>query len=255
MSETPTDGQSDALPLVSVVCVSYARPELLSRTVRSLLERTKGVRTELILADDGSPDELRGAINALPFDVWIWGPHGGMGANTNRGLRAARGDYILQLQDDWECIASADFLREAVRVLDQWPDVDLVRFYGTEVLPIHEPRVAIGIDCRCLVYPGKQPNGAYQYSDTPHLKRRRFHEDIGWYREGVAMQKSELDLCRRLDRCPGRYVATLPGAEVAFLHIGSAHSHRRATARETLGRWIRKIPFVGRAIERIRRAM
>ena len=159
------------------------------------------------------------------------GPHGGMGANTNWGLRAARREYILQLQDDRECIAQRTFLRETVGVLDQWPDVDLVRFYGTDQLPIHEPRVAMGADCRCLVYPRKQPNGAYKYSATPHLKRRRFHEEIGWYREGVPMQKSELGLCRKLERRRGRYVATLLGAEAGFVHIGADHGHRRPTAR------------------------
>ncbi|MCU1237285.1 MAG: tuaH, partial [Candidatus Solibacter sp.] len=93
-------------PLVSVVVVGYNRLELLRKTITSFLNTTTYPRNslELILCDDGSPESVQDQMRLLPFDVFLMASENrGMGNNTNKGIRAAAGAYILQLQDDWEC--------------------------------------------------------------------------------------------------------------------------------------------------------
>ena len=53
----------------------------------------------------------------------------GMGHNTNKGIRAAMGDYILQLQDDWECQGRPDFIEVALALFQARPDVALLRLW------------------------------------------------------------------------------------------------------------------------------
>jgi GT2 family glycosyltransferase len=118
------------LPLVSVVVVGYNRVELLKRTIRSFLKTATYPRTsmELILCDDGSPISAQKQMQLLPFDRFLLSVENrGIGHNTNKGIRAATGDYILQIQDDWECGGPPDFVEVGLEIFDARSDVALIR--------------------------------------------------------------------------------------------------------------------------------
>ena len=113
----------------------------------------------------------------------------GMGYNTNKGIRAATGEYILQLQDDWECGGRPDFIEVALELFQARPDVALIRLREPFAGP-HES-YSLHPDRSVQIYHNRRvwrsTAGEYVYSDTPHMKRRSLHETLGLYLEGKPM--------------------------------------------------------------------
>lgn len=231
-------------PRISVVVVGYRRPALLEETVRSFLAKTRYPRDllELILADDGSPRPMQETMRALPLDKWVLGRRNrGMGFNTNAGLRAASGSYVLQLQDDWRCEGPSDYLDAGLELLAERPDVELVRYrplaeYVTAERHVTKlGRVAVVYDN--FAPQGYSDMGRCSYSDNPHLKRSTLHDLLGLYREDLSMPATELEFCRRFGDLKTFRAAFIQGYE-AFRHIGADASfnpvHRRARIRQQL---------------------
>lgn len=211
-----------ASPLVSIVLIGYKRPDQLKQTVESLLETVDYEPLEVILADDCSPEELREPMRRLPFDRFVFADRNrGLGANTNAGLNASRGKYVLQLQDDWLCTGPSDFLSRAVRLCESRPSVGIVRFtrrFGPDfdLLP---PCARMEGDPDVLLFPTDRKSPFFLYSDQPHLKSRRFIEFIGPYKESRNMQTTEIDMRRRFNRQDYFEAAFIEGYH-AFEHIG-----------------------------------
>lgn len=232
-------------PLVSVVVVGYRRPDLLASSVRSLLNGLRYPRLELVLADDGSPSEMQAEMRALPFDKYIFGPHGGIGANSNRGLLAASGTYILQIQDDWDFNGPADLITNAVIAMERYPDIGIFRFYGTEDLLVEHSRAIEGTEVNCEVFSWKQDRSrhTFLYSDTPHLKRATLHTVLGGYSEGRTMQATETDFSRRFNESRYFRAAGFASCRGAFVHTGASRSHRRPDIRTRVGGLLARMPF------------
>jgi glycosyltransferase involved in cell wall biosynthesis len=85
-------------PLVSVVVATYGRPRFLQEALHSVLTQTVG-DFECIVVDDASPEPT-----AVPDDPRIrllrHDANRGPGAARNTGLRAARGQHVVFLDDD-----------------------------------------------------------------------------------------------------------------------------------------------------------
>ena len=238
------------LPLVSIVFVTFNRIETLRPTVASFLAVTDYPRDrlELVVADDASISEVRAAIREMDFDVFALSSlNRGMGANVNQGLAAASGDYILQLQDDWECVGPADYLRRAVAVMQAWPAVGMVICrHHPQRLPKREIPT-IGKDLvRIFDHdPARQVRavGQHAYTDWPHVKRRTFIEAIGPYKEGRRMWETELDYAQRVNAQTSFFIADIVGLD-AFRHIGGGLSYNRGpwTARFSMA--LERYPIV-----------
>jgi glycosyltransferase involved in cell wall biosynthesis len=88
---------------VSVVMPAYGQAAVLPRAVRSLLRQDLSA-WELIVVDDGSPDDTAAALRAFPADPrirLIRRPHnGGLGRALNAGLDAARAPLVAYLPCD-----------------------------------------------------------------------------------------------------------------------------------------------------------
>jgi glycosyltransferase involved in cell wall biosynthesis len=210
-------------PLITVLIITYRRPEHLRHTVEKLLETTTYPREclQLTICDDASPPDVQAAIKSLPADTFLLGnKNRGMGHNTNKGLLAADGDFILHLQDDWQCDGPGDFLEVCLELFDERPDVYFVRLRSAhegphEVHVMRSGRVA-------HIYEGGSiaADGGYVYTDNPHLKRRAFHERLGLYIEGKSMPRTELEFCRRFDKQQECKIAWIEGYSV-FVHTGA----------------------------------
>lgn len=237
------------LPTVSVVVVTYRRLELLRRTLESFREHCTYPSIEWILTDDGSPRKIQEAMRALPFDRFVFSERNeGLGRNTNKGLLAASGSYLFQLQDDWLCRGPADFLDAGIEVFAEFRDVALVRFREMHQEAPHEKRrTRAGRIVRVYENGMGSPDREYPYSDNPHLKRREFHERLGHYREGVPMTAMEIDFRERVDAQRDLRVAFIEGYGV-FEHIGEDLSfnpgQRRIRLRRALERsWVTRRPL------------
>ncbi len=94
-------------PFLSVVIATYNRPQELARCLEALSAAARRIPRrdlEVVVVDDGSdrPDAV-GAAGPFRRSLrlrLIRGPHRGLAAARNRGIRAARGHVLLFLNDD-----------------------------------------------------------------------------------------------------------------------------------------------------------
>lgn len=106
----PCNGENVAAPMpqprVSVCVVHYNRPHLLAEALAAVRAQTYD-NIEVVLVDDGSPgqeaqaylDGLEAEFNARGWQI-IRQPNSYLGAARNTAARAARGEYLVFLDDD-----------------------------------------------------------------------------------------------------------------------------------------------------------
>ena len=227
------------LPLVSVCVITYDRLPILQKTVSDFLERCTYPRDklQLILCDDGSPQPVQDEMRKLPFDKFLFAKtNEGLGKNTNKGIKLADGQYILQLQDDWLLSGSENFIEKALEVFDEFPKIGMVRYeslysnpYKIKQLHNGEPIWVLQDDLELI----KKSQDYASYTDRPHIKRKEFHQQLGYYREGVPMTKMEIDFVWRVAKQTDIKIAYIPGLNV-FEHIGIDHSYNPGVKRTLL---------------------
>lgn len=246
-------------PRVSVIVVTYNRAHTLVATVESLVARLAYPRDklELIVCDDASDPRDRAIAERLPVDAVLSATrNAGLGANTNKGLRAATGDIILQLQDDWLFVGEPEFLAKAIAALEQFPDVSMVTFRERPELDIAETR-RVGDDLFDIIEPRLRADGHLMqvsdgtYTDNPHVKRRNFHEIVGLYAEGIPMTTMELAMSRAVAAQRDFKVAILRGPTV-FHHIGEGFSFNPGAMREKRMQRLSQLPGGATAITALR---
>lgn len=89
--------------MISVVIPTYNRASLLVRALTSVAAQTYR-DTEVIVVDDGSTDGTAEVVRAIPLSVrYLRQAHAGVSAARNRGVGAARGEWIafLDSDDEW----------------------------------------------------------------------------------------------------------------------------------------------------------
>jgi glycosyltransferase involved in cell wall biosynthesis len=248
----------DMLPLVSVIAIGYDRIDLLKRTITSFLHTTTYPRNslELILCDDGSPASAQRQMRLLPFDLFLMSAENrGIGHNTNKGIRAATGAYLLHLQDDWECGGPRDFIDVALDLFQERSDVALVRLREPFAGPHESYKMHSGRTAHIYAHrtEWRSTTGEYTYSDTPHIKRRTLHETIGLYREGKPMHKVEMDFCRRFEKQNVAKAAFIDGYS-CFRHTGSAASFNPVHTRRPWRTLVQELPGGRHALVRLHEA-
>ncbi len=91
-------------PLISVIIPVYNRAHEIGRALESVRAQAYP-NLEIIIVDDGSNDDLNGALahfRVLPITLLHHQTRQGAGAARNTGLKASRGDYIALLDSDDE---------------------------------------------------------------------------------------------------------------------------------------------------------
>jgi glycosyltransferase involved in cell wall biosynthesis/GT2 family glycosyltransferase len=104
--ERPARAQLEAAPLVSIVITHFNRPRLLDQALDSI-RRQDYPAIEVVLVDDGSdaPEAVRFVASLdAEFEARGWRivrqPNRYLGAARNAGIAAARGTFILFMDDD-----------------------------------------------------------------------------------------------------------------------------------------------------------
>lgn len=243
---------------ISVLFVSYNRSDLLEIAFRSVRERIDfgKLRVEFIVSDDASEPAHLSRIRSLPFNKHLLSPrNAGLGNNCNKGIAAAAGRYILQVQDDCEFIGGATLISSALQILQADPEVGIVQLtHQTPDLAHELRRLENGTRYRVFEndgIPRKRDSGARSYSDQPHLKRRQFCMDIGPYMEGVSMSEMELDYQLRV-ACQERWrVASIEKA-YGFKHLGASRSFNPTVLRARRLERSERYPLIGPILRRLR---
>src|SRR5687768_9931393 len=120
---------SNATPKVSVVIPVYNRAKYVGETIESVLSQTYQ-DFELIVVDDGSTDGSRKVLESFGNRVTVLEhpnrENRGQSAAINRGLAAARGEFVGMLDSDDLWLPRK--LELQVGFLDKHPEIGLV--YG-----------------------------------------------------------------------------------------------------------------------------
>ena len=91
-------------PTVSVIIPAYKAAHTIGRAVDSLLTQTRPP-DEILVIDDGSPDDIAAALACYSDKVRLdRKPNGGVASARNRGIDLARGELIafIDADDFWE---------------------------------------------------------------------------------------------------------------------------------------------------------
>src|SRR3989442_7824474 len=88
------------VPSFSIVIPAYQATAYIGRAVESVLAQTLPP-IEIIVSDDGSTDDLAGALAPYGDRIQVVrGPNGGLPVARNRGFRAASGEFVANLDAD-----------------------------------------------------------------------------------------------------------------------------------------------------------
>jgi glycosyltransferase involved in cell wall biosynthesis len=217
-------------PLVSVLFITWKRFDLLKTTVESFLSNTDYPNLELVIADDGSDPEVQAQIRTLPAQHFsLPAKHYGLGANNNAGIRLCTGKYILMIQDDWVCHGPADYLSNAIAVLEANPGVGIINFAGAPHPPDLNHRLQ-GSDEPCYLTPESYKGSGreeFLYTDQPHIQSREAVDYIGPYKEDRDMEECEIDYNFRWRDQKKFATAVFPAYfKSVFTDEGAAYSFR-----------------------------
>ncbi|MCB9853107.1 MAG: glycosyltransferase family 2 protein [Phycisphaerales bacterium] len=231
-------------PLVSVVLITYKRVDTLRATVESFRRGCSYPNLEFILSDDGSPPRTQEEMRKIPFDKYVMAQKNeGLGRNQNKGLDAASGEFLLHLQDDWECVPPRDFVQAALELFEERADVQMIRLRrSADGVPFERYTTKSNRVANIYENGHFAASGISPYTDTPHIKRRSFHEALGPYLEGVRMWDCELDFCRRVDARPDVKIAFIEGY-ACFHHTGEDVSFNASAKKARIYKKLRANPF------------
>lgn len=205
---------------VSVIIPSKDNPAVLSNCIHSLREGTEYKNFEIIVVDNGSDEKNRQKILQMQHQLkeeysfrYIYRPMTfNFSVMCNLGARAAKGKYLLFLNDDME-IAREDWLSAmvakgaksyvgAVGAKLLYPDSDKIQHLGITGIhlgPAHKLQFSSdkkeyyhGIN-RCAV-------NVSAVTGACLLIRREVFEEIGGFEERLAVAFNDVELCFRLMR-------------------------------------------------------
>ncbi len=105
----PGINQRASTVIMSVVVPTHNKAELLPQTLAALVDQTLPAEMfEIIVVDNGSSDGTRAVVEGLtaahpaghPILRYLWEPVLGRSRARNTGIAAARGEFVLLLDDD-----------------------------------------------------------------------------------------------------------------------------------------------------------
>ena len=184
------DGGLVSAPSISVVVPAYNAAEWITETLESVLSQS-ALPDEVIVVDDGSTDDTaEQAARVDPFVRVIRQENRGAPGAYNRGFAEASSDCVAMCpaDDRWQ----PEKIEWQRSVLRDNPDVDIV-FGGAEFF-----------GCRTGGFPRPPTSGRLARADfLPELYqrclipaptavvRRRLHEQLGRFREDIAIEDYE----------------------------------------------------------------
>jgi hypothetical protein len=225
-----------ALPPVSVVILSYNNWELTAACLDSVRRQGDYPNLQIIVVDNASTDETPKKLTAVAkeddrIELILNDKNLGFAAGNNAGIRAARGDYVILLNND--TYVTRGWVRDLIRPLQRDPRIALSGPLTNNIGNEQKIRIAY----RSM---GEMEHAARAFSrsrlrrrlEVPNLAffcvalRRRSIDEIGLLDEvyGLGFFEDD-DYCQRVARAGYRMVI----ADDVFVH------HHLSAAFDTLG--------------------
>lgn len=181
-------------PDVTLLVTHYNRSASLERLLAAFRQLDCSFEN-IVVSDDGSRPEHLAHIRSMQaqyaFHLVTTPVNKGLGNNINKGQDAVATPYTLYVQEDF--VPQEIFPRvfsDAMELIREKPDLDVVRFYAYFVYPYLEP-VRNGFSEMIFKWTLPGYRKFYYYSDHPHLRRSTFFSRFGRYREGIKVEATE----------------------------------------------------------------
>lgn len=171
------------IPFISVIVTAFNVEKYIGRCLRSILEQSlPRIEYEVIVINDGSKDRTLFALEVFGQDIRLIdnAKHLGLPKSLNKGIRAARGKYIVRL--DGDDYVNREYLNILCMHLEMNPQIDAI---ACDYLEVDDHEAVLGTkDCR------KDPIACGIMFRSEQLI------DIGLYDEKFILREDE-DLRRR----------------------------------------------------------
>lgn len=253
---------------VSVIIVNYNTKELTKNTIRSVINKTKGVDYEIIVADNNSQDDsVEELKNTFQNKITIIESkqNFGFGKANNLAIKQAKGKYVFLLNSDTKLINNTikifyDYMEQNEQVglccgnLYDEQDVPQescdMHLYRNTVLSYFLWRL-FGI-CKHIFYKKKVMD--FNYSNkvktvawclgADMFIRKNVLEKTGLFDENIFMYYEDMDLCFRI-RKNGYLIKSLPQAKI--IHFGSKSSNGiKDIEEESMSYWYVMFKYFGK---------
>ena len=144
---------------LSIIIPTCNRMQLLAGCLEALQPQVATARgIEVIICDDGADHTTREMVSReFPKIFWLQGPRRGPAANRNIGACAARGEWLIFLDDD--CLPSKSYLSAYIDAIGAFPQSGTA-FEGATISPPlpsllweapHNPNGGILISCNFAI--------------------------------------------------------------------------------------------------------
>jgi GT2 family glycosyltransferase len=195
-------------PKLSVIMPTYNRAEMMNRAVESLFTQTFQ-DFEIIVVDDGSTDATANTVLGLqrksPHElIYLKQENKGAGAARNLGIRQARGDLVIFIDDD--VLLTPNLLEEHVEAHKQHIGENIAILGSV----IYSPELKFSPFMGWLSNTGiafghsREQNGAkldYRFFCTANLSlKRKFMLEKGVFDENFRQFYDDIELGFRLER-------------------------------------------------------
>lgn len=235
--------QLDTSPIVSVVVPTYRRWTRLRSTLAALQAQELPVHEfEVILSDDGSMDgtyeELQQFAASSPMRVQVVsGPNGGPSVARNRGISAAKGEWVAMTDDD--CVPAADWLSGHLAFLKAHPEFDGV---GGAIIRHGDGLISRYVDRTGAMDHPLLSDGSAKYLVTANaLYKRSLLEALGGFSTSYKWPGGEdPDLSERAIQ-RGARLGVNPGAVVRHMHRETIRGTYRMFWHHGLGAGVKQI--------------
>jgi GT2 family glycosyltransferase/Flp pilus assembly protein TadD len=191
--------------LVSIIILGFNQVEYTRKCIESIRMHTRQ-RYELILIDNGSKDGTEAYFRSIPGAKVVRNAENlGVSKGWNQGLRLARGEYLLILNND--IIVGPDWLENMVRLAECDPSIGLVGprsnyIAGPQVVPNVPYRAESEIQGFIRAWQAGHDLSAAEFQFIKgfcHLIPRRVFEKVGFYDERFGKGNFEDDdYCMRV---------------------------------------------------------
>jgi len=168
-------------PLISIITVNLNDVEGLKRTMTSVIEQT-WQEFEYIVIDGGSTDGSKQYIESHSdkIDYWVSEQDSGIYNATNKGIKAATGEYLLFLN-------SGDWLFENAvldKVTDKLSDCDVLYGNMVKVFPDGKQHLDKGVNGREITF---YTFAAGNLNHQATFIKRDLFEQYGLYDENIGI--------------------------------------------------------------------
>jgi len=217
-------------PLVSVISVNYNGLEVTCEMLRSIRENSYD-NFEVIVVDNASRESPKATLNRLFPEVKVLESKKNLGfaGGNNLGIRAAKGDYILFLNNDAELTDGA--VEAMLALFEKNPKIGVVSpkicYFPSENQPGPDRIQYVGstpvhpLTARNKTIGEKEPdNGQYTESrptayahGAAMMVSRKVIEQVGGMPESFFLYYEELDWCEQIRRA-GFDIYVTPSAKI-----------------------------------------